>query len=706
MIGPEPNSKVRVVLYTGGRGSGVLSSELIKNDRIALTLAINGYDDGLSTGEVRRFLGDCLGPSDFRKNASRLARKLHTCDARLIDLLDLRFPDNYTVAESGAAFQVLRGAAQPADEFQRKLVPLAAGLDRRLVAALAARLDHFEAELARTGYPFSFADCSLGNLVFAGCFLHAGRRFNEGVDDYTGLMQLPHGMIMNVTDGRNIHLVAVDHHGRLLGTEAEIVTADEPQHLKDIHLLDHLPSDEERAELAGGGAPALERFLSRYSVTPAPNPAVLAELAHADLIVYAPGTQHSSLFPSYLTPGIGEAIARNLKAVKVLITNIQEDAEISGESAVDLIDKALHYLREKGRLTIPTPCLITHYLLNDPERREQRPYVPLGRLDNLEDPRLVRIGNYEDGVTGTHDASKVLTPFIKSFLRRGERSRLAVLLLDCESLNKAGQTIIEMIRAGIDELPLVLTVYYQCAGSFDAAFAASLPFEVRNLATQGESSATALARIAQDRSIDYIMLFESSGMYRGDDIVGLTKHLAGDRLDAVWGSRRLSINDIKQAYHLVYRHKSVKAVISYVGSHVLSFCYLLFYGRYISDTLSGARVVRASYLRDAELDYHRRDFNQLVLSKLLRHHAEVFETPVYYFPISPEKIRRTTVGEGLRSLFTILKGRLRPQPYVVFRPPTESEAPPSGETAEQRAAMDTGELSTNPVGTEAATLPK
>ena len=37
---------------------------------VALTIAINGYDDGASTGEVRRFLGDSLGPSDFRKNAS------------------------------------------------------------------------------------------------------------------------------------------------------------------------------------------------------------------------------------------------------------------------------------------------------------------------------------------------------------------------------------------------------------------------------------------------------------------------------------------------------------------------------------------------------------------------------------------------------------------------------------------------------------
>src|SRR6185436_9495936 len=83
---------MRVVLFSGGRGSSVLSKELVRDSRIHLTLAINGYDDGASTGEVRRFLGDSLGPSDFRKNASRLALELATCDPGLVGALDARLP--------------------------------------------------------------------------------------------------------------------------------------------------------------------------------------------------------------------------------------------------------------------------------------------------------------------------------------------------------------------------------------------------------------------------------------------------------------------------------------------------------------------------------------------------------------------------------------------------------------------------------------
>ena len=72
---------------------------------------------------------------------------------------------------------------------------------------------------------FSFRDCSVGNLVFAGTYLLQDRSFNAAVDDYATLVGLPHGLIENVTDGTNAHLVALDVDGHVLGREAEIVDA-------------------------------------------------------------------------------------------------------------------------------------------------------------------------------------------------------------------------------------------------------------------------------------------------------------------------------------------------------------------------------------------------------------------------------------------------------------------------------------------------
>ena len=86
-----------------------------------------------------------------------------------------------------------------------------------------------------------------------------------------------------------------------------------------------------------------KEFLQKCSRAVPINGRLLERIAASDLIVYSPGTQHSSLFPSYLTPGLGGAIARNLTAIKLLITNIQEDAEIADSSAVDIIERAVYY---------------------------------------------------------------------------------------------------------------------------------------------------------------------------------------------------------------------------------------------------------------------------------------------------------------------------------------------------------------------------
>ena len=89
----------------------------------------------------------------------------------------------------------------------------------------------------------------------------------------------------------------------------------------------------------------------RHGPWPIPlNRRLRERIGSADLIIYAPGTQHSSLFPSYLTKDLSRAIASNLTAMKLLVTNIQADAEISGSSAVDIVERAVYYLKEKGKL--------------------------------------------------------------------------------------------------------------------------------------------------------------------------------------------------------------------------------------------------------------------------------------------------------------------------------------------------------------------
>jgi hypothetical protein len=543
---------------------------------------------------------------------------------------------------------------------------------------VATRLRAFLAALAASARPFRFDDCSVGNLVFAGAYLLAGRSFNQAVDDYAALVGLPPGLIENVTDGTNAHLVAIGAEGRVLGSEAEIVDATARNAIREIFLIRRELTPSEVAELSALGAAAATARLEQLSVTPPLNARLAERVREADVIIYAPGTQHSSLFPSYLTAGLTDAIAGNLRATKLLITNIQADAEIAGSSAVDIVSRAVHYLKEKGRLGTPTPALITHFLMNDPGGgTPSTPYVPLGRLDTLQDPRLVRVGHLEERLTGRHDARKVLAPFVSAALdRRASRRSVAVVLYDAGSQDKLALTLIEMVRGGVTKLPLDLTVFCETASPLDPAFLAHLPFRVEAVPPLVGDADASFRRTLEARGFEFVALFESSGMYDGDDIPWLLSHLTG-RLDAVWGSRRLSVRDIEESLRVKYRHRTGLRALSYVGSHLLSLMYLALYGRYVSDTLSGARALRVEDAVRIALPLTHKRANQQLLSVLLGRKAEMFEVPVHFYSASPEQVKRTTVVDGLQSVAGIVWARFRPAP-----PPPPARAP----RAEQRAS--------------------
>ena len=488
-----------------------------------------------------------------------------------------------------------------------------------------------------------------------------GRRFNDAVDDYCALLGLPAGLVENVSDGTNAFLVALERDRGLLVSEAEIVDGKQQNRISDVFLIDRALSEDDRAALARLSREECAKWLEDRSMAIPLNRRLRERIGSADLIIYAPGTQHSSLFPSYLTKDLARAIASNLTAMKLLVTNIQADAEISGSSAVDIVERAVYYLKEKGKLPLPVPTLITHYIINDPKILEtdaDAGYVPLGHLETLEDPRLVRIGHYEDGVSGRHDASKVLTPFLESFVTQRRRQRLAVWLYDAVSLNKLSQSVLEMLRAGIQDLAVDVTVFYTADTDLDDAFMQPLPIALQNLRNGPIPPGKAFVQALAEREFDYAALFESSGMYRGEDLVSVISPLMSGRIDAVWGSRRL----------VAERHRSVlSSSLQPQGA-----AGILQLHRQPSVERGVPHALRPLYLRHAVRRASRAGgfltslpvapddklANQYLLCALLSEKADVLETPVQFLPLSPGRVRRTTLAEGLRSLAVIAWQRM------------------------------------------------
>jgi 2-phospho-L-lactate transferase/gluconeogenesis factor (CofD/UPF0052 family) len=640
---------VPTVVFSGGRGAGALIERLLADRRVQVTIVINGYDDGASTGEVRRFLGDALGPSDFRKNAGRVARALGTGAEALIELLECRLPTPCPTAFALA--DVLASGSGPAGA--AAMMALSRRLEETDRAFVVRAIAAFDDERRRTGRPFAFADCAIGNLVFAGLYLLAGRDFNGAVAAYAARLGLPDGLIENVTDGSNAHLAALDADGALLATEATIVDARRRNRVRSIFLLDGEPP----ADLASRPRPAIDAWLTAHAVAPRLNPRVAARLRDAALIVFAPGTQHSSLFPSYLTEGLGEAVAANQRALKLLVTNLQPDAETPDANGVDIVDRALHYLRRRSQVALPAPTLITHALINEPRGDGTTPaYLPTGAVDRLGDPRRAWVHDFEAGATGRHDGPKVLDPFLDDLLTALDRPRVALLLDGTSAADSVLESALELVRGGIAGLNLDLRVFHGAGTSIDARAAGALPFP---LVALGGDVSQAFAIAAEAWPADYVATFDSSGMYWGEDLVHLLAQVSIGRPAAVWGSRRLSVRDVHASYRLRYRRQPWLGAASYIGSHVLSLMYLALYGRYVSDTLSPVRVVARHYAREGARPPGHPQHGHVLLSAVLRDQAELRELPVRFLSLPSSRARRTRLADGLTAIGLILWLRLR-----------------------------------------------
>src|ERR1700676_5197103 len=85
-------SKLNVVLFSGGSGTQNITEALRKHPQISLKILINAYDDGHSTGRLRRFIPGMLGPSDVRKNINRLMPSSERSQQSLKQVSDYRLP--------------------------------------------------------------------------------------------------------------------------------------------------------------------------------------------------------------------------------------------------------------------------------------------------------------------------------------------------------------------------------------------------------------------------------------------------------------------------------------------------------------------------------------------------------------------------------------------------------------------------------------
>ena len=205
----EPRvSKLSVVLFSGGSGTQSITEAFLKHPQISLTILINAYDDGHSTGRLRRFIPGMLGPSDVRKNINRLMPQSDQRHRALRFLSDYRLPVGMEYARGIDFVRRIANAdwaalsAELSAHFEQLSVKQA-----RMFAGFFQRFSDFASKQDALGNRFDFTDCALGNILFAGCYLEEQCDFNRTVDAFAKFYEIE-SRLLNITQGENLFLIA------------------------------------------------------------------------------------------------------------------------------------------------------------------------------------------------------------------------------------------------------------------------------------------------------------------------------------------------------------------------------------------------------------------------------------------------------------------------------------------------------------------
>ena len=391
---------LNVVILNGGRGASSIIPVLLAHQRLHVTSIVNAYDDGKSTGVIRRFFG-MLGPSDIRKVQELMLPKDDPEHEDYVTLFQYRFPRDSNRED------VLEQLKLFLDSESMELVGIHLN-NTRIREKLKSFLAEFLAglntiEKARQE-EFDFADCSIMNCLYAGAFLASNRNIEQATISIDRLFQLRGKVLPTSIEDKK--LVAQRENGEILYSEAEIVELRSNVRVERIYLLDQsldkatfeiLDNDEKRS------------YLERHHCYVGVSPGVRRALQQADIIIYSAGTQHSSLYPTYMSAGLAESISDNHSALKVFITNIGADYETPSYKASDYILGAHRYLNLSDERNYSMEELFDVICINQSHFKDDETYVEYDEegFHDISIQRLIDVFESEDN-PGKHNGTKVV----------------------------------------------------------------------------------------------------------------------------------------------------------------------------------------------------------------------------------------------------------------------------------------------------------
>ena len=248
---------------------------------------------------------------------------------------------------------------------------------------------------------FDYSDCAIGNLILAGLYIQNNSNFQKAVSEFSGIFNTKIGLF-TVSNDNSVSLVAITSNQEFLAREHLIVNGLYTGAVVRLGFIDSVTLG--NSDLFYSGIRNLEDLerIQNFFIEPRPGPEAVERLINADLLCYLPGTQNSSLYPSYQI--LRNHIQKSNALTKVLVMNLTRDHDMANWKRSDILVNALVNLGDPENLR---KC-ITHVLLNSPSNDASLLDGPIKTVCEKFDIKLISKKLSMDSMPSVHSGDAVV----------------------------------------------------------------------------------------------------------------------------------------------------------------------------------------------------------------------------------------------------------------------------------------------------------
>jgi len=161
---------------------------------------------------------------------------------------------------------------------------------------------------------------------------------------------------------------------------------------------------------------------------------------------------------------------------------------------------------------------------------------------------------------------------------------------------------------------------------------------------ENSGKGAALRRGLEEATGEIIAIQDADLEYNPEDLPKLIQPILEGRADIVYGSRFLTKR--KHGYPIFY-----------LGNQLLSFLFLILYGKKITDPWTCYKVFKKEIIRNIKLESSGFDLELELTAKFLRKGYEILELPISYQSRTYKEGKKIKWTDGLKAFWTLIKYR-------------------------------------------------